>query len=103
MTDGEIDVSKAALCTMLCADRHIGVTKFANKIREHESTKYSHSRYDWEYYTGRGLYQREETAPTLFIDELHKSIYDKIPLCVNSCHSARSILNKNHKYEETKS
>ena len=42
MTDGETDVSKATLCTMLCINCNLNLTELETKFREEGTLEYFH-------------------------------------------------------------
>jgi len=91
MTDGEEDVSKAMLCSMLCSFCNLRLGYFERILREEGTLAYFYSVFSREYITRVLEYIRQKNYYQLLIGEWHKSIHDKNELCVSSCHSGMAL------------
>ena len=91
MTDGEKDVSKAMLCSMLCSTCNLHLGRMERRLREFGTLAYFYSMNSPEYIARVLEYIRQKNYYQLLINEWHKSIVDKDELCVSSCHYGMSL------------
>ena len=98
MTEGETDVSKAMLCSMICDNCNIRLGNIEKRLREGGTLKDFDSVLNQEHIKEVENYIKEKEILQCIINKWHEGIEDKDELCVDSCHSARTLLSKHRTY-----